>query len=688
MHIVSLALGGCLRSEPVRYGITEDTGGHITYILGEMRALSEHEDVRCAEIITRLFDEPALGTVHAQEEEWIGPKLVIRRIDSGNRRYLAKEALCADREAFTAALIANLRARQQLPDLIHAHFADAADVARAVEKALGIPFVFTAHSLGHDKRMALASPGPQMVQRIAQEDRAIAGASAIIGSSRDECERQLIAYPSARIGKIHRLIPGMDRPKAGIDMAPAIDATAPFVRDPLRPTILAIARPVHKKNLVRLVEAFGRNSALRERCNLVILAGQREALTSGEAEQQEVLASLVDEIDRQDLYGTVAYPKGHSRELVEAMYALAAHTGGVFVNPALIEPYGLTLIEAAVHGVPVVATKVGGPQDILGELANGLLVDPLDSDAIGSAIERLVEDRRLWQDCAANGLRNSAGMSWTAYADGFVRIAREVLAADAVQRPAPLQLVVSDLDNTLTGCDLGARRIAGFFQRREGFGFVVATGRSIVEARRLVRDWRLPAPIAWITSVGTEIYLPGTDGLALDQRFATKILHGWRPEAVDAALADLAGLSPQPTYEQRPYKRSYFANGAHIARQVEARLAAAGIAARVVFSHERLLDVLPPRAGKAAAMEHVADHFGIPADSVFAVGDSGNDADMLTACENAVLVGNHAEEVASLATRSNVYLARRSHAAGALEGVLMQHRAQRIRRRKGPGAAA
>ena len=108
----------------------------------------------------------------------------------------------------------------------------------------------------------------------------------------------------------------------------------------------------------------------------------------------------------------------------------------------------------------------------------------------------------------------------------------------------------------------------------------------------------------------------------------------------------------------------------------------------MVFSHERLLDVLPPRAGKAAAMEHVADHFGIPADSVFAVGDSGNDADMLTACENAVLVGNHAEEVASLATRSNVYLARRSHAAGALEGVLMQHRAQRIRRRKGPGAAA
>lgn len=683
LHIVSIALGGCLRGEPVRYGITEDTGGHITYILGEMQALARRADVTCAEIITRLFDAPQLGEIHAQAEEWLGPKLVIRRIDSGDRRYLAKEALIADRKAFIAAVIAELRRRPRLPDLIHAHFADAADVAREIEQVLGIPFVYTAHSLGHDKRATLPSPGPQMERRLAEEDRAIASARAVIGSSRDECERQLMAYPSARIGRIHRLVPGMDRPRAGIGMAAAVDAITPFVREPLRPAILAIARPVHKKNLVRLVEAFATTPALRERCNLVILAGQREALSSGEPEQHEVLSSLADAIDRHELYGKVAYPKTHSRKLVGSMYALAARTGGVFVNPALIEPYGLTLVEAAAHGVPVVATRVGGPPDILAELEHGLLVDPLDLADIGGAIQTLIEDKRQWQKCAANGLRGSTGMSWDAYADGFMRIAHEVLGENACQRPAPLQLVVSDLDNTLTGCDRGARRIADFFRRREGFGFVVATGRSIVEARRLVRDWRLPDPIAWITSVGTEIYLPGPDGLNLDKAFAARILHGWDPAAVDSALNGMAGLAPQPVYEQRPYKRSYYAAGAHIARRVEERLAEEGIAGRVVFSHERLLDVLPPRAGKAAAMAHVADHFGIPGDSVFAIGDSGNDADMLSACQNAILVGNHAEEVAALAQRSNVYLARRSHAAGALEGVLVHHRAQLARRRRG-----
>jgi sucrose-phosphate synthase len=38
---------------------------------------------------------------------------------------------------------------------------------------------------------------------------------------------------------------------------------------------------------------------------------------------------------------------------------------------ALQEPFGLTIIEAAAHGVPVVATKWGGPTDILDTLKNG-----------------------------------------------------------------------------------------------------------------------------------------------------------------------------------------------------------------------------------------------------------------------------------------------------------------------------
>ena len=684
MHIVSLALGGCLKAEPVRYGLTEDTGGHITYILGEMEALSRRGDVHLAEIVTRCFDAPKLGIIHRQAEEWINPKFVITRIDSGNSAYLAKDALTADRQAFTDALIAAFRGRERLPDVIHAHFADAADVASKVEEELGIPFVYTAHSLGLDKRTAMADCSEAIEARIAEEDRAIGKAHAVIGSSRDECERQLAAYPSARIGKVNRLVPGIDRHQLTGNLASATDLIAPFLRDPSKPMVLAIARPVRKKNLVTLVDAFAASPSLRNRCNLVILAGLRDDLKTGNEEQQQVQRELVDRIDRHDLYGCVAYPKSHTRENVQALYALATRTRGVFVNPALMEPYGLTLVEAAAHGLPVVATKVGGPQDILADLEHGLLVNPCDVSEIASAIERLLTDRHLWNRCSRNALANSLEMNWEKYAAGFTQVIQEVLAGEQPQKQHS-NLLVSDLDNTLTGCPKGIHRLRRFLERRGEIGFVIATGRSIVEARRLVRDWGLPPPLAWITSVGTEVYLHEDGELTLDREYSRFINADWDPDAVDNLLAAHPDLVVQPSYEQRPHKRSYFVENEGRAQEVERFLRSHDVEARVVFSHGRLLDVLPPLAGKAAAMNYVADRFNVLSSHVFAAGDSGNDVDMLTACENAILVGNHADEVASLAERSNVYRSRRENASGALEGVLAHHRARTLRMRQAAG---
>mgnify|MGYP000069541195 CR=1 FL=1 len=48
-----------------------------------------------------------------------------------------------------------------------------------------------------------------------------------------------------------------------------------------------------------------------------------------------------------------------------------AANGGVFINPALTEPFGLTLLEAAASGLPVVATENGGPVDIIANCKNG-----------------------------------------------------------------------------------------------------------------------------------------------------------------------------------------------------------------------------------------------------------------------------------------------------------------------------
>ena len=85
---------------------------------------------------------------------------------------------------------------------------------------------------------------------------------------------------------------------------------------------------------------------------ILIVTPEVAYLPDGMGETAEILAREL-EIDRQDVYGRVAYPKSHSRDDVPLIYRLAAASGGVFVNPALIEPFGLTLIEAAASGLVI-----------------------------------------------------------------------------------------------------------------------------------------------------------------------------------------------------------------------------------------------------------------------------------------------------------------------------------------------
>ena len=72
---------------------------------------------------------------------------------------------------------------------------------------------------------------------------------------------------------------------------------------------------------------------------------------------------------------------------VPALYRLCAQSRGVFVNPALVEPFGLTLIEASACGLPIVATNDGGPVDIIGNCDSGILVDVSHPQEISRALK-------------------------------------------------------------------------------------------------------------------------------------------------------------------------------------------------------------------------------------------------------------------------------------------------------------
>ena len=468
MFIVHVALQGCLKAKDVAYGLTPDTGGHIKYLLELVAAQARLPSVKRIVIVTRGF-ESAHGPEYRPGHECVSDKVEILRLADNHPGYLTKEDMWGQASCLTERL-AEWLARQEKPaTYLHAHYADAATLASSIRQRTGIPFVFTAHSLGRVKRTAMrASTEDQhskddLDRRIAIEERAFAEADLVIASSRDEAEVQYAAYSNYDPGKIRIIEPGSDLGAyRGSVVTDAVrDMVSPFLRDLERPLVLAIARPVAKKNLPMMVEAFGRDPWLRANANLMIVAGTRSDVVDLDAEAQNEMRLILEAIDRHDLYGSVAIPKCHRPSDIPAIYALARESGGIFVNPALNEPFGLTLLEAAASGLPIVATDSGGPNDIVERCDNGRLVNPQRPDLIAAACREILEDRALYARYAANGAKAGIAYDWASHATRCAKLVAR-LAAPAVKAgprmpPSLPQLLVCDIDNTLTGSDTCVR---------------------------------------------------------------------------------------------------------------------------------------------------------------------------------------------------------------------------------------
>lgn len=652
MHIVHLALGGCLKAPPIDFGITADTGGHIAYVIDAALAQARLCGVEQVTIVTRRFADMRLGAVHGIATEPVAPGVTIRRIATLSPGYLEKEALAAELPAFVEAFCAYLGALDRRPDLIHAHFADAAAVGAEAERRFGIPFVYTPHALGIDKqRQGLDCPG--LAARIESERAAIRAAAAIIVSTREEASRQVGGYGVVPGTRVHVVPPGVPARYGGAGSA-IVDRLGEWLSEPDKPLILAIARPVAKKNLAALVRAYAGDETLHEAANLVILAGQHDHANDEEA---AVLAELRALADDPALAGRIALPPRHAAGDVGALYARAA-AGGLFVNPALHEPFGLTLLEAAAAGVPVVATSRGGAAEIVATIGHGLSVDPTDEAALAAAMRVILCDPARHRGFAEAGRRGVGAYDWDHYAAGSVSI-----YADLTEP----KMLACDIDNTLTGSRVGAAAFAAW-RGAASLPFVVATGRSLPMAQAILTRWGLPVPDAFIVDVGTRIMLPdGHGGWRECPDYAAALDTGWDRGAVVAALAPL-DLDQQPPETAGPHKLSYFGDASDATR-MGAALAAAGVRAQVIFSHGRLIDVIAPMGGKARAIAAFAARSGLAQAQCVAAGDSGNDIDMLTACGNAIVVGNAGEELAGLPDRPGLYRAAACHADGVIEGL-------------------
>lgn len=93
------------------------------------------------------------------------------------------------------------------PDILHAHFSDAAELAAKASAEFSIPWIYTAHSLAAEKLTPGETPSPALAERIGRETRALQSARAIIASSRDEVERQIPRLVPGAEGRTFRVPP-------------------------------------------------------------------------------------------------------------------------------------------------------------------------------------------------------------------------------------------------------------------------------------------------------------------------------------------------------------------------------------------------------------------------------------------------------------------------------------------------
>jgi mannosylfructose-6-phosphate phosphatase len=92
------------------------------------------------------------------------------------------------------------------------------------------------------------------------------------------------------------------------------------------------------------------------------------------------------------------------------------------------------------------------------------------------------------------------------------------------------------------------------------------------------------------------------------------------------------------------------------------------VAAEVIYSSNRDLDVIPFGANKGAAATFLATHWNVPRSRVFVAGDSGNDRSLFLQGFRGIVVRNAQPELARLC-RPDVHQASATFADGVIEGL-------------------
>jgi len=469
-----------------------DTGGQVVYILNQVRALETEMrrqiynhglDIRPEIlVVTRLIPEARGTTCNQPLESIIGTaNAKILRVPFRNAGgevaphwisrfevwpYLERFALDAEKE-----ILRELGAR---PDLIIGNYSDGNLVSFLLCQRLGVTQCIIAHALEKLKYLFSAlywremEPHYHFSCQFTADLIAMNSADFIITSTYQEIAGdatsvgQYESYRSFTMPDLYRVLEGIDifDPKFNI-VSPGADDAVYFpyhqtdrrlaelhreiqdlvfggpseiargqLAEPDKPLIFTMARLDRIKNIGGLVEWYATCPRLRQVANLLLIAGTVDPNRSTDNEEREQIHRLYRLIKDHRLEGQVRWIGTLlEKNLAGELYRFIADRRGVFVQPALFEAFGLTVVEAMASGLPTFATRYGGPLEIIIHGVSGFHLDPNKGPEtavhLADFFEMCAAKPEFWKDISDKGIeRVQNNYTWQLYAKRLMNLSR------------------------------------------------------------------------------------------------------------------------------------------------------------------------------------------------------------------------------------------------------------------------
>jgi sucrose synthase len=150
---------------------------------------------------------------------------------------------------------------------------------------------------------------------------------------------------------------------------------------------------------------------------------------SGDEEERHEIKKISDLVDRYNLDGKLRWLPSINKKETGEVYRIMADRRGVFIQPALFEGFGLTVLEAMLSGLPSFATMFGGPSEIIEDGINGFLINPHDQASLADSIQTFLEEANRepasWNRISEAGIRRvQEYFTWPLYSERLIGMAK------------------------------------------------------------------------------------------------------------------------------------------------------------------------------------------------------------------------------------------------------------------------